>query len=164
MSQQNITKEGFEKLKKQLEELKKEQAENLVAIKDARSQGDLSENADYASARENQSRIVSRIKETENEIKNAVIITGDEGNNLTKVITIRFLSDSVEQTYQLVGSIEADPLQQKMSDASPLGQAVLHAKKGDEVLVKTEDGAAFKVKVVDIKEPKSSKKSTKKSK
>jgi transcription elongation factor GreA len=152
MSQQKLTEQGYKELQKQREALLKEQAENLIAIKEARSQGDLSENADYSSARENQSKIISRLNEVENQLKNAEIVSGNDENNFSKFITVRFLDDNEEQTYQLVGSAEADPLQQKMSDASPLGQAVLTAEVGQEVLVKTEYGSSFKVKVLDIKD------------
>ena len=158
---QYLTKTGYEDLKNKLEELKKEQKENIVALQDARAQGDLSENADYDAARDNQARIASAIKEVENNLKNAIIITGDDNSNLGKLITVKFLDDSEEETYQIVGTIEADPLDQKISDESPLGKAIIHAKVGDIALVKTEDGEKFEVSILDIRLPEESKKKSK---
>ena len=148
----NLTQEGLEALKKRLEELKIEEKENIVALQEARAQGDLSENADYDAARDAQARIAASIKEVEDKINNAVIITSGDENNLGKYITVRFLDEDEEETYLLVGTIEADPLANKISDLSPLGKSIIHAKKGNTVRVKTEDGEQFDVLIVDIKE------------
>lgn len=153
-----LTQTGYEELKKKLETLKKEQKDNIVALQEARAQGDLSENADYDAARDNQARIASALKEVENNLKNAVIITGEEGNNLGKYIEVNFLDEDVIETYQIVGTIEADPLEQKISDESPLGKAIIHAKTGDKVLVKTEDGEQFEVRIERIYMPEPEKK------
>ena len=142
-----LTALGYEELKRKLELLKEEQKANIIALQDARAQGDLSENADYDAARDNQARIAAAIKETEQALKQAVIITGEEGNNLGKYIDVNFLDEGVTETYQIVGTIEADPLQQKISDESPLGKAIIHSKVGDIVLVKTEDGEQFEVRI-----------------
>ena len=80
----NLTQEGLEALKKRLEELKVEEKENIVALQEARAQGDLSENADYDAARDAQARIAASIKEVEDKINNAVIITSGDENNLGK--------------------------------------------------------------------------------
>lgn len=152
-----VTAEGYEELKRKLEHLKEEQKLNIVALQDARSQGDLSENADYDAARNEQARIAAEIKKTEQELKLAVIITGDEGNNLGKYVDVNFLEEGVIETYQIVGTIEADPLQQKISDESPLGKAIIHSKVGDEVLVKTEDGEQFEVRIEKIYIPQTEK-------
>jgi len=152
-----LTAEGYEELKRKLEHLKEEQKANIIALQDARAQGDLSENADYDAARDNQARIAAAIKETEQALKRAVIITGDEGNNLGKYIDVNFLDEGVTETYQIVGTIEADPLQQKISDESPLGKAIIHSKVGDIVLVKTEDGEQFEVKIERIFTPEAEK-------
>lgn len=146
----NLTLEGLEKLKKRLEELKVEEKENIVALQEARGQGDLSENADYDAARDAQARIAAEIKEVEDKINNAVIITSGDENNLGKYITVRFLDENEEETYLLVGTIEADPLANKISDLSPLGKSIIHAKKGNTVRVKTEDGEQFDVLIVKI--------------
>lgn len=142
-----LTAEGYAELERKLKQLREEQKENIVALQEARGQGDLSENADYDAARDNQARIAAAIKETEQALKQAVIITGEEGNNLGKYIDVNFLDEGVIETYQIVGTIEADPLQQKISDESPLGKAIIHSNVGDLVLVKTEDGEQFEVKI-----------------
>ncbi len=146
----NLTQEGLEKLKKKYEELKIRQAENIIAIQEARGQGDLSENADYDAAKDAQRDIAAELKDIENKINNAVIITSTEHNNLGKFITVRFLDENEEETYHLVGTIEADPLVNKISDLSPLGKAIINAKQGSTVRVKTEDGEQFDVLIVKI--------------
>lgn len=145
-----MTQEGFEQLKAKLEQLKKDQQENIIALQDARAQGDLSENADYDAARNNQAIIAAQIKETENSIKNAEIIQVGDDTNLGKNVTVKFLSDGFTATYKIAGRSEADPLQGKISDESPLGKAICHAKKGDKVMIKTEDGDRFDVEVMEI--------------
>lgn len=146
----NLTQEGLDNLKKRLEELKIEEKENIVALQDARAQGDLSENADYDAARDAQARIAAEIKDVTDKINNAVIITSVDTNNLGKHVTVRFLDDNEEETYLLVGTIEADPLANKISNLSPLGKAILHAKQGSTVRVKTEDEEQFDVLIVKI--------------
>ena len=147
-----ITQEGYNALLEKLKELKKMQAENLIAIQDARGQGDLSENADYDAARNQQAIIAAALKETENILNNYVLIQEDEKTNLGKYITVKFLDEegAEEETYQLVGTVQANPLEQKISDESPLGKVILHAKKGDKVLVNTEDGEKFEVEIINI--------------
>lgn len=154
---QYLTQEGYDKLVQELDYVKNvEQKKNIEDLQDARSQGDLSENADYDAARDQQAKIATRIKELELIIKNAVIISEDSGNNLGKTIKIRFL-DNVEddeeeiETYQIVGSLQADPLNGLISNESPLGKAVLDRKVGDKVYVKTESLKEFWVEILDIK-------------
>lgn len=146
----NITQEGYDGLKKRLEQLKQEEKENIIALQEARAQGDLSENADYDAARDNQARIAAELKEVENKLNNAVIITGDGDSNLGKCVTVKFLDDEETETYFLVGTVESDPLANKISDISPLGKAILHAKVGDNVRVKLEDGEQFDVEIVNV--------------
>lgn len=160
-----LTEEGYAKLVKELEELREEQKKNIIEIQDARAQGDLSENADYDIARDKQARIAAQIKEKEQSLKSAVIIKGDEGNNLGKFVEVYFVEEDVTETYQIVGTIEADPLKEKISDESPLGKAIIHATVGQTVLVKTEDGEKFEVRIENVYSPepeKSTKKTTKK--
>jgi transcription elongation factor GreA len=134
-----LTKTGLEEHKKELEKLKNEdRIHNIEALKEARAQGDLSENADYDAARDEQARIDNRIKELENIIKNSVVINGTSTNNLGKKIEVEFEDNNYVDTYTLVGSLEADPENKKISNESPLGLAVLKAKVGDRVFVKTE--------------------------
>lgn len=149
-----ITQEGYNALLEKLKELKQMQAENLIAIQDARGQGDLSENADYDAARNQQAKIAAEIAELEANIRNAKIIDSDEvseTSNLGKYVTVQFLDDEDEaETYQIVGTVEADPVNGKISSDSPLGRAILTSKAGDVVTVRTEDGDRFDVKVVKI--------------
>lgn len=158
---QLMTQEGYEALLRKYEELKQEQKDNIIAIQDARAQGDLSENADYDAARDAQARIAAELKEVEENIKNAEIISTEETNNLGKNVKVRFLDDGLEETYMIVGTLEADPMIQKISSDCPLGKAILHSKKNDVVLVKTEDGERFEVKILDIKAVESDKKKAK---
>ncbi len=159
-----VTAEGLEQLKKRLAELKEEEAKNIVALQEARAQGDLSENADYDAARNEQARIAGEIKEIEEHIENAEIISAEEGNNRGKFIKVKFLDEEDEEEYQLVGTIEADPINGKISDESPLGKAILTSKVGDVVLIRTEDGTQFEVQIISIREPKEETKKNAKSK
>lgn len=159
-----ITQEGYNALLEKLKELKKMQAENLVAIQDARGQGDLSENADYDAARNQQAKIAAEIAELEANIRNAKIIDSEQVNetsNLGKYVTVQFLEDEEDEqeTYQIVGTVEADPVNGKISSDSPLGRAILTSKPGDIVTVRTEDGDRFDVKLVkvNVKKPASKK-------
>ena len=168
MAQQKIylTKEGYEEQLRKYEELKEAEKKNIIALQEARAQGDLSVNADYDAARNNQAIIAAALAETENILKNYVLITGNENSNLGKFITVKFLDEegAEEETYQLVGTIQANPLESKISDESPLGKVILHAKVGDTVLVNTEDGEKFEVKIINIAEEigKKTKKTSKK--
>jgi transcription elongation factor GreA len=134
-----LTVAGLEEHKKELERLKSEdRVQNIEALKEARAQGDLSENADYDAARDEQTRIENRIKELENIIKNHVLINGkNTGNNMGRTVTVEFEDGSVSP-YTLVGTLEASPLDNKISNESPLGHAIYKAKVGEKVLVKTE--------------------------
>ena len=159
-----ITQEGYNALLEKLKVLKRLQAENLIAIQDARGQGDLSENADWSSAREQQAKLAAEIAELEANIRNAKIIDSDkisETSNLGKFVTVQFLEETEDEiaSYQIVGTVEADPMNGKISAESPLGRAILTAKPGDIVTVRTEDGDRFDVKLVkvSVKKPSSKK-------
>lgn len=146
-----MTQEGYEAEKRKLSELKQAQNDNIIALQDARGQGDLSENADYDAARNRQAELAALIKECEYNIKNAEIIHESDDTNMGKFVKVRFLDDGFEETYHIVGTTQADPLAQSISIESPLGKAILTATKGQVVLVKTEEGDSFDVKVLDIK-------------
>ncbi|MFY9422620.1 MAG: transcription elongation factor GreA [Bacilli bacterium] len=149
----HLTLAGLDKLKMELDDLKSKERERVIeSLKEARSQGDLSENADYDAARDEQARIEARIKELENIIKNSVIIDGNNSfsSNLGKKITLEFDDGTVDE-FVLVGTLEADPLSGKISYESPLGSAILHHKVGDKVLVKPDGGDEFYVIIKDIK-------------
>jgi len=146
-----LTQTGLDELQKELDRLKNEdRLKNIEALKEARAQGDLSENADYDAARDEQARIENRIKELQNIINNAVLIGDSSTNNLGKHIVVEFENmDGYTDTYTLVGSLEADPENKKISNESPLGQAILKAKVNERVFVKTEV-SEFYIVVKDI--------------
>lgn len=158
-----LTKEGYEEQLKKYTDLKEAERKNIIALQEARAQGDLSENADYDSARNQQAQIAAALKEVEAILNNYVIIKDDEGNNLGKYVTVKFLDEegAEEETYQLVGTVQANPLEQKISDESPLGKVIIHSKVGDIVLVNTEDGEKFEVQIIAIEDEKVSKKASK---
>lgn len=159
-----LTKEGYEEQLKKYTDLKEAERKNIIALQEARAQGDLSENADYDAARNQQAIIAASLKEVESILNNYVIIKDDEGNNLGKYVTVKFLDEegAEEETYQLVGTVQANPLEQKISDESPLGKVIIHSKVGDVVLVNTEDGEKFEVEIIAIADEKQTKKLSKK--
>lgn len=148
-----LTLEGFKKLEKELEDLKNvERGRIIESLKDARAQGDLSENADYDAARDEQARLEARITELEAIIKNVEIIDSNSkksSNNMGKVIEIEFENKTVRK-FTLVGSLESDPMAGKISNESPLGAAIMYLKKGDKALVKSETGNESYVTVKNI--------------
>jgi len=149
-----LTQEGVDNLKTELAHLKDvKRLENLEALKEARAQGDLSENADYDAARNEQARIEARIAEIENIIKNVKIIKANQEDivNIGKTVNVRFLESGEIKEFYLVGSIEADPRVRKISIESPIGKAMLNHQEGDLVEVKTETGRIFQIEIVDIK-------------
>lgn len=148
-----LTEEGLAKLKGELQHLiDVDRPNNIKAIADARSQGDLSENADYDAARDEQSRIEARIAEITEILKNVKIITKDTSDRITtgKRVVIDFVGLNRTKTYDIVGTIEADPFKLKISNESPLGKAILGHQKGDVLTVVTEKGKELKVKILDV--------------
>ena len=135
-----LTKEGLQELEKELNRRKGEERERILKdIADARSQGDLSENADYTSARENQVKNEQRISEIEEIIKNVKIIRA-------KKIVVR-LNNGPEQTYEIRGS-ESDPFKNHISSESPLARACEGHTNGDEFNMHTESGKDISVKLI----------------
>jgi transcription elongation factor GreA len=149
-----LTKEGLQTLKAELEQLKDVKRPEVVQLlQAARMQGDLSENADYDAARDLQARIESRIKEVENIIENAQIIRVTNSNNkitIGKTVKMKFVEKNKEATYKLVGTIEANPAQNKISIDSPVGRSILGKSLGDRVLVNLENGKTFHVEIVEV--------------
>lgn len=149
-----LTQSGIDQLKAELQRLKTVDREaNLEALKEARAQGDLTENADYDAAREEQARIEKRIKELENILKNVELIgENDRTNKVTigKTVSLKIGGSDVAD-YRIVGTLEADPLNHRISNESPIGKAVIGKKKGDEIKVKTEAQKEIFVTVVDVK-------------
>lgn len=146
-----MTYDGLKKMEQELENLKtvrrKEVAEK---IKEARGQGDLSENAEYDAAKEEQGEIESRIVQLENLLRNAEVINEDvlkmDVVNLGSKVTVLDVEFDEEMEYTIVGSTEADPMNGRISNESPLGMALLGQKVGATVMADTPDGeVAFKI-------------------
>lgn len=152
--QYELTQSGLEALKAELTDLKDvKRKENLEALKEAREQGDLSENADYDAARNEQARIEARILEIESIIKNVKIIKNNDDSsavNIGKEVVLKFIEKDREMTYHLVGTIEADPIKGKISIESPLGKSIKGKEVGDVVTVKSETGKNFNVQIISI--------------
>ena len=148
-----LTQQGLDNLIAELEQLKDvERKENLEALKEARAQGDLSENADYDAARDRQAEIEGRIKEIEGILKNYQIIKEDHSNkvNIGKTVILK-VGSLPEKEYTIVGSIEANPRLAKISNESPIGKGIIGSEKGATLNIKTETGIEVKVTVVDVK-------------
>ena len=149
-----MTAEGLKKIQDELEDLKVNQRKEIAAkIKEAREQGDLSENAEYDAAKDEQRDIEARITELEELLKN-IEVQDDEDVNVEEVhmgctFTVYDYEYDEEVTYQMVGSTEANSLEGKISNESPLGHALLKHKVGDEVTFETPAGEA-KYRVVSI--------------
>lgn len=150
-----MTQAGKEKLEQELEYLKTVKRKEVVErIKIARSFGDLSENSEYDSAKEEQAFVEGRITTLENMIRNAKIIEEDTENNSTvslgKSVTFIELPDGEEETYTIVGSAEADPFEGRISNDSPMAKSLLGKQVGDEVTVQT-PGGEMVVKIIKVK-------------
>ena len=135
-----LTKEGAEKLEKELRHLIDiDRPEVIEALQAARAQGDLSENADYDAARNKQAEIEGRIKEIENILANVKIISDKAKATKTVVlgstVTIKDLSDNTTATYTIVGTVEANPIKGLISNISPLGRAIIDKNVGDIAVV-----------------------------
>lgn len=143
-----VTQEGLEDLKNELYRLVHEERNIVInELQEARAQGDLSENADYDAARDHQARVEARISEVEAMIANAEIIADDKSGKRSKTVMlgstveILDLESNEKETYTIVGSVEADPFNGKLSNATPLAMALLDSKVG------------ATVKVVNVEEP-----------
>lgn len=142
MKETYLTKQGLETLQEKLQELKTTRRREVAeAIHTAKEQGDLSENAEYVNAKEEQRRIEEQIAGLETTIKNAQVITRAGTDDVGVGNTVLLQCNGKEITYQIVGSNEADPLQRKISNESPVGQALLGKKKGESVTIPTPAGA-----------------------
>jgi transcription elongation factor GreA len=139
MDELYITREGLKKLISDLEKLKKEKEELYKEIEDARSQGDLKENAGYQYAKEKQNLVIKRISELENRIKNSKIIddvnVNKEEVRIGATVKLLDINSKKEVSYKLVSADEVDPLNRKISVSSPLAQGILGSKVGDRIKV-----------------------------
>lgn len=147
-----LTAEGFLALESELNELKTVKRPQVIeAIKDARAQGDLSENADYDAARNDQAEVEARIKQLEHMIENAKIIEGPKKGEVGvgSTIKISYIDDDEEEEYKIVGSLEANPLEGRISNESPIGKAVLGKNVGATVSVDSPAGA-YNIKILEV--------------
>ncbi len=135
-----LTKEGYEALQAELRDLiDNQREENKIQLVEARNQGDLSENADYDAARARQAEIEGRILEIEHMLNNAQIIEEKKRGKkigLGSTVTIKRLDTGEKFTYMITGTTEANPLENKISNVSPLGEALIGQEKGAVVTVK----------------------------
>ena len=145
-----VTEEGLTKLKNQLADVKVKLKEVSQKIKEAREMGDLSENAEYHEAKNEQSFLMGKEQEVEQKIKNAQIIK-KEGKSDSIVVgcTVDIEDDGEKMRYQIVGSDESDPLNGRISIDSPIGSALVGHKKGEDVEVRTPAGVS-KCKIINI--------------
>ena len=150
---QKLTKAGYKKLQEELKylvDVAREEVKRQLA--EARAQGDLSENADYDAARGKQAEVEGRIKEIENILANSEII--EEGKTSTKkvglgsTVTIKFVDNGKEVSYMIVGTVESDPVNGKISNSCPLGEALVGKNVGDIVEVKAIK--TYKVEILKI--------------
>lgn len=154
MDEYFVTRNGYDKLVKELEYLKNEKRKECIEkIKEAKSFGDLSENAEYDAAKDEQGMVEANIRKLEYQIENAKIIAEEPSGNVVKLgskLKIHDLAYDEDQEIQIVGSIESDLLNNRISNDSPLAKALLGKKKGDVVDVILPD-ETYQVKILDIK-------------
>lgn len=147
-----LTSEGFLELETELNILKTERRPAIIeAIKDARAQGDLSENADYDAARTEQAEVESKIAELEYMLDNAKIIEKRKTNtvDLGSNVLIEYVDDNEQEEYTIVGSMEADPFENKISNESPIGKSIIGKKVDDTISVESPTGS-YQIKIVKI--------------
>ena len=147
-----VTNAGMEQMKEELENLIQEKRPEVIkALKEARALGDLSENAEYDAARNEQAQVEARIKELESMIEHAVVIE-NVNTDLVSIgtkVTIEYVEDDDTEEYSIVGVKEADPFNNKISNESPIARAILGRKIGDIVSVDSPNGK-YEVKLVAI--------------
>lgn len=149
-----LTQKDIDRMKEEIEyrilEVRKKALED---VKEARAQGDLSENFEYHAAKKFKNQNESRIRYLQNMIRTAVIISDESGDDevgLNNTVTIRYKEDGSEETYKLVTTVRGNSLDGRISTESPLGKALLHHKEGDTVHVSVSSEIEYDVEVVKI--------------
>lgn len=149
-----LTREGYEKLEKELDyyiSVRRNEISEQIAI--ARGFGDLSENAEYDEAKNEQSRIEAKIVEMENTLRNCVVVEDDEVSTdvigVGNTVKVKNLTMKIDQTITIVGANETDPRNMKISSESPIGAALLGKRRGETVDVEVPAGV-MKLKVLEI--------------
>ncbi len=153
-NQRLYTQQGYNELIEELKYLKGEKRDQIKQdLEAARSFGDLSENAEYDAARNEQAKVEARIKELEDMIENAVVI--DESQIDSSIVSLGSVVKAYDVefdeviTYNVVGSNEANPFEGKISDQSPIGRAIIGAKAGDEVTIDA-PGGSMHIKILEV--------------
>ncbi len=148
-----LTSEGYLELEQELHYLKTEKRKEVTqTLKEARALGDLSENSEYEQAREDQANLEKRIVEVEYALEHAVVIDKAETNGTVGIgseVELQYEDDEDVESYKIVGSQEADPFNNKISNESPIAAAIMGHKVGDTVEVSSPDGF-YSVKIVAI--------------
>ena len=148
-----MTANGLQKLKEELQHLESvERPRVIAAIAEAREKGDLSENAEYDAARNEQAQIEARIQQLEKMLENVSIITevSSDTVGIGNTVSIKYVDDDEEDEYKIVGSQEADPFESKISNESPIAKALFDHKVGDIVTVESPNGS-YDVEIIEIK-------------
>lgn len=150
-----VTYSGLQKMMEELEDLKTNKRQEIAQkIKEAREQGDLSENAEYDAAKDEQRDIEGRIEQLETILKNVEVVDEDEVDTETvgvgRTVTLFDYEFDEEVIYNIVGSTEADIMHNKISDEAPIGAAMKGKRVGDEIVVEAPDGE-YKYRILDIK-------------
>jgi transcription elongation factor GreA len=147
----DLTQEGLDQLKAELDKLRLEDRPRIIqAIKDARAQGDLSENAEYDAARDEQAKTEERIKEIEYIVENANVVKASKSKvGIGSVVTVLYVDDDEEEEYKMVGETEVDIDNNKISANSPIGKAIFGQKAGETVSVEAPNGS-YELKIVSI--------------
>lgn len=147
-----LTPQGYLDLESELNDLKLNKRPAVItALQEARALGDLSENAEYDAARNEQAQVEGRIKELEYKLEHCIVMDGNnkETVNVGSTVVINYVDDDEEEEYKIVGSMEADPFENKISNESPIGQAIIGKKVGELVVVPSPNGS-YQIKIVKI--------------
>ncbi len=147
-----LTKEGLAELNEELDYLRLSKRPEVVEnLKEAKALGDLSENAEYDSARSEQAEVEAKIKELEFILDNYELVGNGDGKKVSigEKVKILYIDDNEEDIYTIVGSTEADPFENKISNESELAKAIMGKKAGDTVSVCSEDGK-YPIKILQI--------------
>jgi transcription elongation factor GreA len=146
-----LTQEGFDEYQAELDHLVNiDRPNNLEALKEARAQGDLSENADYDSARQRQAEIESRITELEDILRNSEIIKADVSDKVSLGKTVLIKVNGKEREIKLVNSLEANPILGKLSVDSPIGKGILGSEAGDKISMVSETNRPIEIEVIKL--------------
>ena len=150
-----LTYEGLKALEEELQDLKLNRRKQVaIKIKEAREQGDLSENAEYDAAKDEQRDIELRIEEIDKILKNAIVVDEEDVDpdaiSIGCTVTLKDIEFDEEMVYKIVGSTEADCLNGKISNESPVGVALIGAKEGEKIEVETPSGEMVQYEIISI--------------